>query len=179
MPKTVKDLMFCWRSGKRRRRCRAWNLIPLALISVIWKKRDWRATEGVESSFSQVRNSLWSFIFFWCTHKVPYCIEEWVDFVKNRILQILYLLVYPLYADNQAMFINETHLPYKENMAWLSSSYKLAFEVELGPRSIHGDRARLISVVVFLCCIPILKCPRTRCPAMGMKRGVKSPTSVV
>ncbi|KAF3661592.1 Protein translocase subunit SECA2, chloroplastic [Capsicum annuum] len=32
MPRTVKDLMLSWKSGRRRRRRRAWNMAPIALI---------------------------------------------------------------------------------------------------------------------------------------------------
>ncbi|WMV43147.1 hypothetical protein MTR67_036532 [Solanum verrucosum] len=51
MQKTVKELMFSWKNGRRRRR-RAWNVVPLALMWVVWRERNKRAFVGVESSFS-------------------------------------------------------------------------------------------------------------------------------
>lgn len=76
--------MFCWRSGNWRRR-KTWNLVPGALMWVFWK-RNMRAFEGVELSFSQFSSSLrsWSLIFFPCTHSVPNCIEDCVEFVENQ-----------------------------------------------------------------------------------------------
>uniref|UniRef100_A0A0V0GU85 Putative ovule protein n=1 Tax=Solanum chacoense TaxID=4108 RepID=A0A0V0GU85_SOLCH len=74
MPKRVKELMFSWKSGRRRRRRRAWNMVQLALMWVVWRERNRRAFEGVESSSPQ--SSLRSLILFWCTQKVPYCIDE-------------------------------------------------------------------------------------------------------
>lgn len=70
-------MMFSWKSGKRKRRLRAWNVVPLALMWVNWRERKKRAFEGVELSFSPSKSSLRSLIFFWCTQKVPSCIDNW------------------------------------------------------------------------------------------------------
>lgn len=46
-----------------------WNLVPLALMWVVWRERNRRTFDGVEWSFPQLRSSLRSLIFFWYTHK--------------------------------------------------------------------------------------------------------------
>lgn len=40
MSRTVKELIFSWRSGRRRRRRRAWNVVPLALMWVVQRERE-------------------------------------------------------------------------------------------------------------------------------------------
>lgn len=63
--------MLCWQSVRRR-----------------------RASKGVESSFTPLRSSFRPLIFFWCTLKVPFCIDDGVEFEENHVLlQILYFLV--------------------------------------------------------------------------------------
>lgn len=74
--------MFSWKCVRRRR---AWNMIPFVVMWVVWSERNRRAIEGVESSFSQLRSSLCSLIFFWYTQKVPCCIDDWVELVENHI----------------------------------------------------------------------------------------------
>lgn len=41
------------------------------------------AFEGVESSFSLLRSSVQSLVFFWCTHTSSNCIED-LMFVENH-----------------------------------------------------------------------------------------------
>ncbi|PHT53750.1 hypothetical protein CQW23_08212 [Capsicum baccatum] len=36
MPRSVKDTLSCWKFGKNRRKCRAWNVVPLALMWIVW-----------------------------------------------------------------------------------------------------------------------------------------------
>uniref|UniRef100_M1CQ20 Zinc finger, RING-type n=1 Tax=Solanum tuberosum TaxID=4113 RepID=M1CQ20_SOLTU len=54
-PRTVKlkESLFSWKDRKKRRRHRAWNVVPLELIWVVWRERNMSAFEGVKSSFSQ------------------------------------------------------------------------------------------------------------------------------
>lgn len=53
MPKTMKDLMFCLRYGRRKRRRRAWNVVLLAMMRVIWIERSRRAFGGIDVSFTR------------------------------------------------------------------------------------------------------------------------------
>lgn len=39
MPRSVKELMFSWTSGRRGRRLKAWNVALLALMWVIWREK--------------------------------------------------------------------------------------------------------------------------------------------
>lgn len=48
----VKDLMFSWRCGRWKRRRRAWNVTPLALM---WVVKTSRAFEDVYMNFIQLR----------------------------------------------------------------------------------------------------------------------------
>uniref|UniRef100_A0A0V0GXC0 Putative ovule protein n=1 Tax=Solanum chacoense TaxID=4108 RepID=A0A0V0GXC0_SOLCH len=54
-----------------------------------------RAFEEVELSFGQLSSSLWSLIYFCCTHVVPGCLEEWVSFVENHIFCRFFSFWYP------------------------------------------------------------------------------------
>lgn len=36
--RTVKELVFSWKSGRKRRRFRAWNLVPLAFVWVVLER---------------------------------------------------------------------------------------------------------------------------------------------
>ncbi|KAF3661638.1 putative BTB/POZ domain-containing protein-like [Capsicum annuum] len=46
MARSVKELMFSWKSGARRRTHKAWNVAPFALMWVIWKEKNRR--DGAE-----------------------------------------------------------------------------------------------------------------------------------
>lgn len=68
MSNTVKELMFHWKSGHRRRKWRAWNLVLLALIWVVLREKQesfWRS----KSSFSRLRSSLQSSFSFGVNRK--------------------------------------------------------------------------------------------------------------
>lgn len=76
--RTLRELMFGRKSmKKRRRRQRAWNMIPLMLMWVVWRERNRKAFEGV------VFVPLFSFGAF---RKFPCCIDDWVEFVENQIV---------------------------------------------------------------------------------------------
>lgn len=66
-----------------------------------------RAFKGVESSFSQLSSNPRFLISFWCKEKVAGCIDDWVEFVENHVLSILYFLAYPLHMANLSMFLDE------------------------------------------------------------------------
>lgn len=70
------EAMYSWAFRKRRRRLIAWDIAPLAIMWVIWKERNMRAFEGVESSFAKMHGSLLLLISFWCTDEVPMCIDD-------------------------------------------------------------------------------------------------------
>uniref|UniRef100_A0A0V0GWN9 Putative ovule protein n=1 Tax=Solanum chacoense TaxID=4108 RepID=A0A0V0GWN9_SOLCH len=55
--------------------------------------------------------SLRSLISFWCSQKVPCCIDNWLEFVENHSMLILYILVYPLYTTFSPCFTMKIHLP--------------------------------------------------------------------
>lgn len=61
-------------------------MVPLALMWVVWRERNRRASKGVESSFTPLRSSFRPLIFFWCTLKVPFCIDDGVEFEENHVL---------------------------------------------------------------------------------------------
>lgn len=85
IPRSMKELMLSWKSGRRRKKQRAWNMVLIALMWVVWRERNRRAFEGAESSFLQLKCSLRSLVFFWYKQKVPHCIEDWVDFVEDGL----------------------------------------------------------------------------------------------
>ncbi|KAF3632043.1 hypothetical protein FXO38_26312 [Capsicum annuum] len=47
MLRTVKEMLSCWKAGRSRRKCRAWNVVPLALMWIVWGERNRRAFEGL------------------------------------------------------------------------------------------------------------------------------------
>lgn len=49
-------------SGARTRRHGTWNVIPLALMWVVWKERNRRAFKGAEMSLVQLRGRI---LHFW------------------------------------------------------------------------------------------------------------------
>lgn len=73
----------------------------------LFGERNKRVFVGVESSFSQLRSSLWSLIFLWCKQKVPVrlggvCRES--CFINSLLFGIL---IESLYTVSLSMFINE------------------------------------------------------------------------
>lgn len=73
------------------------------------EKKNKRAFQGIESSFSQLKSSLHSLIFFWCMQKVPCCIYRRVIEICRESYRIVnsIFLVYILYMTVGTMFINE------------------------------------------------------------------------
>lgn len=55
-PRTVKlqESLFSWKDRRKRRRHRAWNVVPLELIWVVWRERNMSAFEGGKVEFFSV-----------------------------------------------------------------------------------------------------------------------------
>lgn len=49
---------FSWNCGRWKRRRRAWDVTPLALMWVVWREKTSRASKDVEMDFIQLRNNL-------------------------------------------------------------------------------------------------------------------------
>lgn len=54
------------------------------IMWVVWREKNKRAFEGVESSSPQ--SIIHSLILFWCTQKVPYCVDDWVEFLEIQLI---------------------------------------------------------------------------------------------
>lgn len=72
---TMKEALHTW-AFRRKRRPRAWDVSPSAIMWVLWKERNMRVFEEVDNAFEKLQNDL-SFLAFWCTHEVFMCINDW------------------------------------------------------------------------------------------------------
>lgn len=77
MPRSVKELLFCCKDGRSGRKCRAWGVVLLALMWIVWRERNRRAFEGGRNR---------SLVYFWCTRVVLGCVEDLVSFVDNYVV---------------------------------------------------------------------------------------------
>lgn len=73
MLSTMKETMLSWAFRSRKKRCMEWDVVPLALMWIIWLERNRRAFDRSEKDFVHLS----------CTHRFTTCIDEWVLFVEN------------------------------------------------------------------------------------------------
>jgi len=53
-------------------------MVLLVLMWIVWSEKSEELLLSIESNFFQL-SSLHSLVFFWCTQKVPSCIDDWVE----------------------------------------------------------------------------------------------------
>lgn len=67
------EVWHSWAFRGRKRRPRAWDVAPLAIIWVSWKEGNMRVFEGVVSDFVKLWSSLLFLILFWGIHEALSC----------------------------------------------------------------------------------------------------------
>ena len=65
LPRSVADTFFVWWNWHRKHSSSIWNLAPLHLMWCLWRERNWRTFEDVESSDDQLSASFSGFLFDW------------------------------------------------------------------------------------------------------------------
>jgi hypothetical protein len=65
LPQTVAELLFSWWNGLGRHSSDVWNLVPLCLMWIVWKKRNSRTFEDVSSTDIQLWDCFASNLFEW------------------------------------------------------------------------------------------------------------------
>lgn len=83
MPGSVKELYLCWSLYKQRRRNVIWEVAPLDIFWTIWRERKRRAFENVELSIPDLKKSVLSTMFFWCTETAESKFNSFVEFVDS------------------------------------------------------------------------------------------------
>lgn len=84
MSSTVKEVFHSWNFKRRKRRSKVWDVIPLALMWVVWRKRE--LSKGSEW-FVHVKDSLLSLVSF--VAEMGSCLYRWVgDFCREPYFSV-------------------------------------------------------------------------------------------
>ena len=65
MPDTIVSLLFAWRNWLGTYSSKVWNLVPTCLMWLVWKKRNARTFEDVESPIDKLKTLLTRTLFEW------------------------------------------------------------------------------------------------------------------
>jgi hypothetical protein len=65
MPRSVLDLVACWWKFGRSRSATTWKMVPICLFWCIWRKRNLRCFENLESSLEEVLELFLHTLYFW------------------------------------------------------------------------------------------------------------------
>ena len=65
MPDTIVSLLFAWRNWLGTYSSQVWNLVPAYLMWLVWKERNARTFEDVESSIDMLKTLLAKTLFEW------------------------------------------------------------------------------------------------------------------
>ena len=74
MPDTIASLLFAWRNWLGTYSSKVWNLVPACLMWLVWKERNTRTFEDVESSIDKLKTLLVRTLFEWfCIWGLTHC----------------------------------------------------------------------------------------------------------
>jgi hypothetical protein len=65
MPRRVVDLFACWWKAGRSRSAAVWKMVPICILWCVWKERNLRCFEDLESSMENIVASFFRMLYFW------------------------------------------------------------------------------------------------------------------
>jgi hypothetical protein len=83
MPRTVLELLKSWVAAMGSGQAtEAWRLAPLCLLWCIWRERNARLFEDVETSMVELRKRLIDTLYFWISPHHSLSVFTYVDFLN-------------------------------------------------------------------------------------------------
>jgi hypothetical protein len=83
MPRTVLELLNSWGAAIGYDRTKeAWRLAPLCLLWCIWRERNARLFEDIETSMVELRKRLLNTLYIWIASYHSLNVFTYVDFLK-------------------------------------------------------------------------------------------------
>jgi hypothetical protein len=83
MPRTVLELLSSWGAAIGCSHAKeAWRLAPLCLLWCIWRERNARLFEDVETSMVELRKRLLNTLYFWIAPHHSLSVFNYVDFLN-------------------------------------------------------------------------------------------------
>jgi len=65
MPRRVLDLVACWWKSRRLMSATTWKMVPICIFWCIWRERNLRCFENLESSLEEVLESFIYKLYLW------------------------------------------------------------------------------------------------------------------
>jgi hypothetical protein len=65
MPRSVLDLVACWEKSERSRSATTWKMVPIYIFWCIWRERNLRCFENLESSLEEVLELFLHMLYLW------------------------------------------------------------------------------------------------------------------
>jgi hypothetical protein len=94
MPRRVIDLFVCWWKSGRLRSAAIWKMLPICIFWCVWKERNLRCFEDLESSIDDILASFFHTLYLWTMAFLSSLSISYVDFlirfsIPNCILQCI------------------------------------------------------------------------------------------
>jgi hypothetical protein len=81
VPICVFDLCACWYSTRRTRSVVVWKMVPICIFWTIWRERNIRHFEDLESSMEDILASLLHSLYLWTVAYLAPMSLSYVDFL--------------------------------------------------------------------------------------------------
>jgi hypothetical protein len=65
MSRRVVDLFACWWKAGRSRSAAVWKMVPICILSCVWKERNFRCFEDLENSMENFVASFFHALYLW------------------------------------------------------------------------------------------------------------------
>jgi len=83
MSRRVIDLLTCWWSSERPRSVAIWKMAPICLFWCLWRERNNRSFEDLESTLKEILSSFYHTLYFWTSVNVHHLSFTFVDFLAR------------------------------------------------------------------------------------------------
>jgi hypothetical protein len=83
MPSSVLDLCACWCSSGRTRSAVVWKMVPICIFGSIWRERNNRCFEDLESSMEEILASLLYSLYSWTEAYLSPLSLSYVNFLSH------------------------------------------------------------------------------------------------
>jgi hypothetical protein len=88
-PRRVIDMLACWRSSGRPRSAAVWKIAPICLFWCLWRERNNRSFEDLESTLEEILFSFYLTLYFWTTAYVHPLSFTFADFLSRLFISNL------------------------------------------------------------------------------------------
>jgi hypothetical protein len=83
MPRWVIDFLMCWWSFGRSKSAAVWKMTPICHFWYLWRERNNRSFEDLESTLEEILSSFYHSLYFWITAYVHPLSFSFPDFLAR------------------------------------------------------------------------------------------------